>query len=110
MASSRRHAELRIGRPSPFVPADSAKAYSVVNLSDMLDYASGEESDEGSEDADDYDDATDPIRTLDLGSRLASYVRVLNEALGQQQFEQLCATLQSDEERHEVGKALARGV
>ena len=93
-------------RASPFVPADAIGAYSVVNLSDALDEQSGEESDDGSEEENEADAATDPSRSIELGGRLAAYVKALRESLGEQQFGALCATLTSPEERRAVERAV----
>ena len=93
-------------RASPFVPADAIGAYSVVNLSDALDEQSGEESDDGSEEENEADAATDPSRSIELGGRLAAYVKALRESLGEQQFGALCATLASPEERRAVERAV----
>ena len=91
------------GRPSPFVPADSV---SMFNLSELLDDGSGEEdeSDAGSDDdlhgaADHFETALDPLCRLDLGQCAAEYNQSLRDALGEQQFGQLCGSLADERER-----------
>ena len=87
-----------VGVPRHLCPQMRLALILSSTFSDALDEQSGEESDDGSEEENEADAATDPSRSIELGGRLAAYVKALRESLGEQQFGALCATLTSPEE------------